>query len=428
MSAPLITDSRRRRTRLRVLSAALVGLLALLSAPATATASGPADEADRPPVRNGYDYLISVVQQDLGLSKDQVVSRLASQRLSEQRGDALRKQLGADFGGLWIDEGTGTLVVGVTRGDRAAQVRSAGATPKVVRHSLDTLNAIKGELDRLASDDENAVAGLASWHVDQPSNSVVVSVVSGHSKAAVPRSVARHGEAVRVELGATAPRLTAGFLDAGDLIRIGHTPCSSGFNLRSGNRGYLLTAGHCAVFGNSSQVVGSDGTFIGPVVGRNFPNRDHAIIANDNPGYWVQGPWVEAYEADPNQIFPVTGSRASAPGGLICKSGIGSGVTCGLVGATNETVNFEGNVVGGLTRTSSCAQPGDSGSPAFSPDALQPGIGAEGVTIGSELFLDVNGNLRCGEVFGIPNRSWFTPISEPLTAYGLIFGVSLWTV
>ena len=424
----LLTVDGRRRIRRRLLFAAIAGLLVLLPTPATAVTSGPADEADRLSARNGHDYLISVIQRDLGLSKEQVKSRLATQQVSEQRTNALRNQLGASFGGSWLDQVTGKLVVGVTTSDRAAQVRQAGATPKVVRHSLDTLTAIKGELDRLATDDKDAVAGLASWHVDQPSNSVVVSVVSGQSKAAVPRSLTRHGDAVRVELGATGPRLTAGFLDAGDAITVGGVPCSSGFNLRSGSQGYLLTAGHCAVFGNSSQVVGSDGTFIGPVVGRNFPARDFAIIANDNPGYWTQGPWVNAYEADPNQIFPVTGTRASAPGGFICKSGRGSGVTCGIVGATDETVNFQGNVVSGLTRTSFCAQPGDSGSPAFSPDAIQPGIGAEGLTIGSELFLDVNGNLRCGEVVGIPNRAWFTPISEPLTAYGLIFGASLWTV
>lgn len=85
---------------------------------------------------------------------------------------SLGDSLGGAFGLSWLDTATGGLVAGTTDAARSAQVRAAGATPKVVRHSASELYDVRSTLDRRA---DGVPASVAGWYVDAPANEVVVS-------------------------------------------------------------------------------------------------------------------------------------------------------------------------------------------------------------------------------------------------------------
>ncbi|MEU3416413.1 S1 family peptidase [Streptomyces sp. NPDC006658] len=74
---------------------------------------------------------------------------------------------------------------------------------------------------------------------------------------------------------------------------------------------------------------------------------------------------------------------------------------CGTVLATNETVNYSQGAVYQLTKTSVCAEPGDSGGSFLTGDQ------AQGVTSGGW------GNCSSG------GETWFQPVNEILSRYGL---------
>ncbi|TGJ78386.1 hypothetical protein E0Z10_g10384, partial [Xylaria hypoxylon] len=99
--------------------------------------------------------------------------------------------------------------------------------------------------------------------------------------------------------------------------------------------------------------------------------------------------------------LPVSGSTASGVGASICRSGSTTGIHCGTVGALGATVNYAEGSVTGLTRTSVCAEPGDSGGSFYS------GAQAQGVTSGG------SGNCASG------GTTYFQPVNEILSTYGL---------
>lgn len=69
---------------------------------------------------------------------------------------------------------------------------------------------------------------------------------------------------------------------------------------------------------------------------------------------------------------PVLGATTAGIGSSICRSGLTTGYRCGYVYSTKQTVNYGGgNIVTGLTRTSACAEPGDSGGPFISNGQAQ---------------------------------------------------------
>jgi streptogrisin C len=86
----------------------------------------------------------------------------------------------------------------------------------------------------------------------------------------------------------------------------------------------------------------------------------------------------------------------------VCLSGSTTGFHCGYVQTVGETVNYgDGEVVRGLIKTNVCAEAGDSGGSFIS------GSQAQGTLSGG-----TGGCLLGGE-------SYFQPIQEVLTAYGL---------
>jgi streptogrisin C len=371
--------------------------------------------------------VLAAMQRDLGLTADQAKQRIAQQAKATELERTLPARLGTAFGGSWFDAASGKLVVAVTDAQLVAEVTKAGAQARVVKHSKASLDKIKAELDTLAGKPAGTaraasgerhpdIAGLTGWYVDLTANTVVVTALREQQPAALDR-LAQYGDAVRVQYTDAAPRTTDPFLDGGDQILYPNSYCSAGFNLRnpSTGQGYLLIAGHCG----TGTVLGHHGTTIGPVLEAWFPTFDDAIIRNDNPGTWIQGPWVDTNPSEGTSIVVIDTYSDSPVGTSVCKSGVTTKLTCGTITAKDETVNYAEGTVYGMTRHSACVEPGDSGGSNFT------GSSAEGVTSGAQLYWD-GSQYRCGEVFGYPNVSWYFPIVDSLPYYQAVYGVGLW--
>jgi streptogrisin C len=393
-----------------------------------ATAIAVQSTAAAAPARtSAADEVLSAMQRDLGLSAGEAAALRARQDRAVDLDVSLRNSLGADFGGSWFDAATGRLTVAVTAQDRVAEVTKAGADATVVRHSAAELDAVRAELDSLSGKGTgdgrvkpgvSKLRGLASWRVDPETNSVVVTAVKGQQ--ATLSALAKFGDAVRVEQTDRAPVRTANWFDGGDAINYGS--CSAGFNLRnpSTGQGFVLTAGHCVSTG--STVTGQDGTTLGTTMSSWFPSYDDALIRNDNPSYWIQGPWVDTNPSN-GGIVTVSGYSDSPVGTYMCKSGITTKWTCGYITGKDETVNYAQGAVYGMTRHSACVEPGDSGGANV---AALSTWSAEGVTSGAQLYWD-GSRYRCASAVGAgQNVSWYFPIADSMAYYGPAYGVTLW--
>lgn len=386
-----------------VVAVAALGLTAMAS---PASAAEPRSNAKS--AQAAQATLLAALQRDLKVSASEAKQLLSRQGEVNKLSENLAAQLGADFGGSWYDRATDKLVVAVTKAERAGLARAAGAEATVVKRSLQSLDAIKAELDSLAKQDKARLSAAASWSVDAQANQVVVTVHKGQADA-LGSVVARHGDAVRIEQSDIAPSLAADFLDGGDP----YNGCSVGFNVSRGGVGHFLTAGHCGTAGTMTQQAGVN---IGPVVQSFFPTFDDALVRNDNPGFWIQGPWVFAYNGDPNSVYNINGFKNSIVGTTVCKSGRTTGLTCGVITAKNQTVNYPQGTVFGLTRHSACVEQGDSGGSNIS---FVGGNFAEGMTSGAQMSPDSTGRLRCQQFFGRANVSWFFPIAPSISFYGV---------
>ncbi|MFE1328477.1 S1 family peptidase [Streptomyces sp. NPDC058735] len=372
------------------MSTALSTLL-LLGAWATANAL-PASAADAPPRATeapASSALLSAMQRDLGLTSRQAVARLSAEKTARAVEREARKAAASAYGGSWFDAASGELTVAVTRAADAGAVRATGAHVRLVRYSASHLDAAKKRIDGLS-----APAGVGSWHVDPKANKVVVNLVAGHRDDNDVRAFlarARQAGPVAVRQTSAAPRTFAAGTVGGDPYYTGNVRCSIGFSVRGG----FVTAGHCGA--PSSAVYGWDRSYIGNFQGSSFPGNDYAWV-NVGSGWWTV-PVVLGWGTVPDQL--VRGSAEAPVGASICRSGSTTHWHCGTVLAKNETVNYSQGAVYQMTKTSVCAEPGDSGGSFISGDQ------AQGVTSGGW------GNCRGG------GETWHQPVNEILGRYGL---------
>jgi streptogrisin D len=301
--------------------------------------------------------------------------------------DRLTRALGAQGAGAYLDA-SGRLTMNVLGAAAAAQVRAAGATPRLVARSTASLERVKAALDAAGT----APAG-SSWGLDVASNTVLVSVPAGRGAAFVTRARS-FGAAVRVK---RAPAVRTQAFYGGQAILHNGARCSAGFITRSGSgRNYVLTAGHCTNLGGTWTTSG--GQTIGPVAASSFPGNDFGAIRISNPAALDPRGGV----LDGGTFRDITGAGRVVVGSTACKTGSTTGTTCGTVQAYNVTVRYAEGTVYGLTRTSICTQPGDSGGAMFA------GSQAQGITSGGAIG-------GCGQGF----QSFFQPADEALSVYGL---------
>ncbi|MBJ6613534.1 S1 family peptidase [Streptomyces sp. I4(2020)] len=350
-------------------------------ASAAADASAPASPA-----------LLDAMRRDLGLTRAEAEDRLAAERRATALAPTARKTAGSAYGGAWFDAQSGRLTVAVTPDAGATTVRTlreSGAAVRTVEHTEQQLDTAKSRLDRL-----DAPAGVASWAVDPAANTVVVNVVEDARTDNDVRAFVRKARAagpVTVRTVADAPSTFAAGTVGGDPYYTGNVRCSIGFSVHGG----FVTAGHCG--GVGQQVRGWDGSYIGNFQGSSFPGNDYAWV-NVGSGWWTV-PVVLGWGTVPDQL--VRGSAEAPVGASICRSGSTTRWHCGRVLAKNETVNYAQGAVHQMTKTSVCAEGGDSGGSFISGDQ------AQGVTSGGW------GNCSSG------GETWFQPVNEILNRYGL---------
>ncbi|MFJ6565357.1 alpha-lytic protease prodomain-containing protein [Streptomyces sp. NPDC091412] len=377
-----------RRTRLHRVAVAALVLLGSWAVAGTPTA-GAATPATAPTTSPG---LLQAMQRDLGLSAQQAEARLAAERIATAAEPKARGAAGSAYGGSWFDDETGRLTVAVTSGASESTlraVRTTGATVRTVQHSARQLDTAKARLDSTS-----APQGVSGWRVDPKANTVVVDVVrAARSDNDVQRFLAQARAAgpVTVRTVSAPPQTFAAGTVGGDPYYTGNVRCSIGFSVYGG----FVTAGHCGQPG--AGVSGWDGSYIGTFQGSSFPDNDYAWVSVGS-GWWTV-PVVLGWGTVPDQL--VRGSAVAPVGASVCRSGSTTHWHCGTVLALNETVNYSQGAVHQLTKTSVCAEPGDSGGSFISGDQ------AQGVTSGGW------GNCSGG------GETWFQPVNEILNRYGL---------
>ncbi|MFI6874224.1 S1 family peptidase [Streptomyces sp. NPDC050400] len=361
-------------------------LTAFLVAGACASAGFvPAAAADAP----ASDGVLAAMQRDFGLTRSQAEARLAAEQEATGIEKKARSVAGSGYAGSWLDAQGRRLTVAVSDRDKAAAVRSTGARVKVVAHSARALDATKNRLDAL-----KAPTGVSSWRVDWQTNRVVVEVLAdqqGDNDVKAFLAKARTAGPVTVRTAEHAPSTLAAGTVGGDPYYTGNVRCSIGFSVQGG----FVTAGHCG--GAGQGVNGWDGSYVGNFQGSSFPDNDYAWV-NVGSGWWTV-PVVLGWGTVSDQL--VRGSAEAPVGASICRSGSTSHWHCGTVLAKNETVNYSQGAVHQMTKTSVCAEPGDSGGSFISGDQ------AQGVTSGGW------GNCSSG------GETWYQPINEILNRYGL---------
>ncbi|MFI7701972.1 S1 family peptidase [Nonomuraea sp. NPDC049480] len=329
--------------------------------------------------------MIDALERDLGLSEAQVVARLANEERAAATESALSTQLGGSFAGAWLNDDASKLMVATTDANAAPAIEARGAQPVVAKRTLADLNAV---MQRLDAAPRRARTAATLWYVDVKTNTV--SVQAPTVEAAEALVAAAGVDRSLVTVAATAEQPTT-FIDiiGGSPFYIGGSRCSVGFAVTRGTTPGFTTAGHCGRAG--SRTTNPTGTF----QGSSFPGNDYAWVAapGNNATPYVRG--------SGGALVTVRGSTQASVGASICRSGSTTGWRCGTIQQHNATVRYAQGTVTGLTRTSACAQPGDSGGSFIS------GSQAQGMTSGG------SGNCSIG------GTTYHQPVNEALSAYGL---------
>lgn len=365
---------------------ALAGLTGVASAGPSGT-STPAVSADSLSLG-----LLAAMERDLGLDAEAARTRIAGEYRAAAVAAGLEKALGARFAGARVGGDGADLTVSTTDASDAARITKAGARAEVVVHSLDRLEEVKDALDRAAL--SKAPKGVPVWYVDIEANRVVVNAANTSAAEAFVKAAGVSDKPVAVARSTEQPRALAD-IRGGDAYYMNPSGrCSVGFSVTRGTQNGFVTAGHCGRTGTTTNGVNqqAQGTFQGST----FPGRDYAWVATN--ANWTPRPLVNGYGRGD---VTVTGSTPSVVGASVCRSGSTTGWHCGTIQQLNTSVTYPEGTISGVTRTSVCAEPGDSGGSYIS------GSQAQGVTSGG------SGDCRTG------GTTYFQPLLPALQAYGL---------
>ncbi|MFI1722808.1 S1 family peptidase [Streptomyces sp. NPDC020489] len=317
--------------------------------------------------------------------------RTTAQSAADTGSDLVSRLGTARTAGSWIGA-DGRPVVAVTDEKAAAQVKRAGATAKMVEHSMKDLKSATGTLRSAPR-----VAGT-SWAMDYRTNEVVVradSTVSAADWSRMTELAERIGGFVRMER--TEGTFTTRVNGAQPILSTGGR-CSAGFNVTDGQTDFILTAGHCGPTGSVWFADNRGRTQIGKTVEQNFPGADFSLVRYDSGR---AGDGAEVVAIGNGNGVRITGVADPTVGQRVFRSGSTSGLRDGTVTALNATVNYPEGTVTGLIETNVCAEPGDSGGPMFSE-----GI-ALGVTSGGSGDCTVGGT------------TYFQPVTKAMTDLGV---------
>jgi streptogrisin C len=324
--------------------------------------------------------LLAAMKRDLGVNADQATAQIKRAQWASGVATQLRTKAAGAYAGSWLTDQGMTLNIGVTDESMAAQVRAAGAVPKLVQRSAAQLDAAKQALDKAATKADRSLPG---WFVDLAANKVAVQALPGQATKARKLAAAAGipASALKVVTAKARPKPLADVV-GGQAYFVslpeGTARCSIGFAVEGG----FVTAGHCGAVGTPTFDV--DQQPQGEVIASVFPGDADFGVVKTNADVTLQ-PFVDDFNGN---ALPVNGSTESPVGAAICRSGSTTGTHCGTILAKNQTVNYPEGTVTGLTQTDVCAEGGDSGGSWLSGDQAQ-GVtsgGSGDCTVGGETF------------------------------------------
>ncbi|MFE2292029.1 carbohydrate-binding protein [Streptomyces sp. NPDC059452] len=382
----------RRRVLATATATVAVGALAIAGLNGVASAGAPAASTPAVSADSLSPGLLAAMERDLGLDAEAAKTRIAGEYRAAAIAAGLEKSLGTSFAGARVSGDTADLTVSTTDASEAALIEKAGATAEVVGHSLDRLEAVKDALDKAAL--SKAPKNVPVWYVDVEANRVIVNAASTSAAEVFVKAAGVSDKLITVARSTEQPRALAD-IRGGDAYYMNPSGrCSVGFSVTRGTQNGFVTAGHCGRVGTTTNGVNQQAQ--GSFQGSTFPGRDYAWVATN--ANWVPKPLVNGYGRGD---VTVTGSTPSVVGASVCRSGSTTGWHCGTIQQLNTSVTYPEGTISGVTRTSVCAEPGDSGGSYIS------GSQAQGVTSGG------SGNCRTG------GTTYFQPLLPALQAYGL---------
>ncbi|MBV7698328.1 alpha-lytic protease prodomain-containing protein [Streptomyces sp. TRM70350] len=383
-----------RRTALIAVGTLLLSGICSTAAAEPPPAAGPLPSAaqtlgaDKPSAE-----VLRAMERDLGLTEQQAATRLVNEAEAGTRAGRLRLALGKRFAGAWLSGVTsGTLTVATTSEADVTTIQGQGAKAAVVKASLADLTAVKGKLDKAASRVSTRNAPL--WYVDVPKNRVVVEAMSRQAGAAFVEAAGLDAQQVAVRLSVNRPQLMEN-ITGGDAYYVnGGARCSVGFSVTKGLTEGFATAGHCGDRGD--RTTGYNRADQGTFQSSTFPGEDMAWVA-------VNANWTATADVHgaAGRTVQIGGSVEAPVGASVCRSGSTSGWQCGTIQQHGTSVSYSEGVVAGLTRTTVCAEPGDSGGPFVS------GAQGQGMTSGG------SGDCTSG------GTTFYQPLNPVLSDFGL---------
>ncbi|MFD9445881.1 carbohydrate-binding protein [Streptomyces sp. NPDC060006] len=355
-------------------------------APAPAPSSAETLGADRPSAT-----VLRALQRDLRLTGAQAKARLVNEAEAGTRAGRLQNVLGKRFAGAWVHGTTSAdLTVATTDAADVSAITAGGAKAAVVKNAMGDLESAKAKLD--------ATAGRALdtpvRYVDVRTNRVTVQATSSAAADTLVATAGIDRGLVDVKVSEDRPRPLYD-VRGGDAYYIDEQArCSVGFSVTKGDQQGFASAGHCGKAGARTTGFNkiAQGTFQASV----FPGQDMSWVG-------VNSEWTatSAVKGEGDLNVQVAGSVQALVGAAVCRSGSTTGWHCGTIEQHNTSVSYAEGVIDGVTRTTVCAEPGDSGGSYIS------GTQAQGVTSGG------SGDCKSGGV------TFYQPVNPLLSAFGL---------
>ncbi|MFC8995691.1 carbohydrate-binding protein [Streptomyces rochei] len=386
--------ARSRRAALTALGALVLTALPAAASAAPPPAPGPVSAAartlgaDAPPAQ-----VLRAMRRDLGLTPDQASARLVNEAEAGTRAGMLRNTLGDRFAGAWVSGATSAeLTVATTDAADTDAIEAQGAKAAVVDKGLAELRAVKEKLDAAAA--RTGAAETPVRFVDVRTNRIVVQATSESAGADLVEAAGAETADVTVRVSSERPRVFKDLVGGEAYYIDGQARCSIGFSVTKDDQQGFATAGHCG--GPGAKTTGFDETDQGTFQASTFPGKDMAWVGVNAD--WTATPDVKG---ENDQKVQVTGSVEALVGASVCRSGSTTGWHCGTVQQHDTSVTYPQGTVDGLTRTTVCAEPGDSGGPFVA------GTQAQGTTSGG------SGDCTGG------GTTFYQPVNPLLSDFGL---------
>ncbi|WP_025274007.1 carbohydrate-binding protein [Haloglycomyces albus] len=335
--------------------------------------------------------MLEALSEELDLPHADVMDRLATAKVGAWIEQSIQFDLGDSYAGTWVSEDVDEIFVATTDSAAKSDITAQGATPVVVDHSYAQLDTWKADLDAVAHN--NGVSSdVYSWAVDVDDNGLTVSAANEDVAAEFIAAADVDPNLVTVEIDDLDLELAAD-IRGGEAYWTSQYRCSVGFSSTHPTYGDgFTTAGHCGGTGEPiSDGTGSGGQFRHST----FPGQDIAWVEAGSS--WEAAPLVYTWGQGDRQVHDGTEAPVGAD---ICRSGSTTNWQCGQVQGKNESVNYPEGTVGQLTRTSTCAEGGDSGG------AFISGNSAQGQTSGGQTGCPGSGPI------------WFSTLSGALNLAG----------